>query len=47
MVDDTVFHAVWCKDSETCEEFLIELKTGKKLLRKSKLGFVEVYDDAL
>ena len=32
--ESTNLNAVWVKDSETCREFLIDLKTGEKLLEK-------------
>lgn len=43
MNHDSILEAVWCKDSETNIEYLIELKTGKKLLVKYKDGSVGEY----
>lgn len=39
--EDTL-DAVWCVDSETSREFLIERATGKKLLERIKGVIVEV-----
>lgn len=45
-MNDSILNAVWCKDSETSIEYLINLKTGEKLLVKYKDGSIGEYHEA-
>lgn len=37
-MDDSTLDAVWCVDSETGEEWLIDRATGDKIISREKLN---------